>query len=153
MRLSIIFGESLTEYVDRTGKHPLYSWNSYAIHVICTYIWIAYVYPHNKMIYYIVYILYVIYTHILSVIYILLYIYYRQYTQCMHVKSFSHTYMCVYMKSSFPKRVKHQSKNRVCNANAEFGNHVFEKHASYISIYGCIYICVCVKKVFLKQDI
>ena len=41
-------------------------------------------------------------------------------------------YVCMYvhMKSSFPKRDKHQSKNRVCNVNAKFGDHVFEKSSS-----------------------
>ena len=38
------------------------------------------------------------------------------------------------MKSSFPKRVKHQSKNRYCNANAKFGDHVLEKRFRSICI-------------------
>ena len=40
-----------------------------------------------------------------------------------------------YMKNSFPKRVKRQPKNRCCNANVKFGDHVLEKSSSYIYIY------------------
>ena len=36
----------------------------------------------------------------------------------------------LYMKSSFPKRNKGQSKNRGRNANAKFGYNVFEKSSS-----------------------
>ena len=35
-----------------------------------------------------------------------------------------------YMKSSFPKRAKRQSKNQGCNGNAKFGDHVLEKNFS-----------------------
>ena len=37
------------------------------------------------------------------------------------------------MKNSFPKRVKLQSKNRLCDANAKFGD-----HGLYIYMYACI---------------
>ena len=36
----------------------------------------------------------------------------------------------IHMKSSFPKRVKRQSKNRYGNANGKFGDHVLEKNSS-----------------------
>ena len=46
------------------------------------------------------------------------------------------------MKSSFWKRVKRQSKNRCCNANATFGHNVMEKSSSEIwNIYAYIYPC------------
>ena len=37
------------------------------------------------------------------------------------------------------KRDKHQSRNRVCNANTKFGDHVFENNAYYICTYMHIY--------------
>ena len=36
----------------------------------------------------------------------------------------------LYMKSSFPKYAKRQSKNRGCNGNAKFGDHVLGKDLS-----------------------
>ena len=47
-----------------------------------------------------------------------------------------------YVKRSFPKCVKHQSKNRCSNANAKFGNNVFEKNYLYICTYILIYMYV-----------
>ena len=52
------------------------------------------------------------------------------------------------MKSSFPKRVKRQSKDRGYNVNAIFGNHVLEKCSSYICRY--VFICLHVKNSFQK---
>ena len=46
-------------------------------------------------------------------------------------------YIYVYMKSSFPKHVKRQSKNRCCNANAKFGDHVLKP---FINMYACTHI-------------
>ena len=46
------------------------------------------------------------------------------------------------MKSSFLKRSKRQSKNRVCNANAKFGDDILEKRSSWIITYICIYTYV-----------
>ena len=51
----------------------------------------------------------------------------------------------IYMKSSFPKRVKRQSKNLCCNTNVNFGDHIFEKSYSLI----CTYIYAC-EKLFTK---
>ena len=39
-------------------------------------------------------------------------------------------YIYIYLNSSFPKRVKDQSKNRCCNADAKFGDHVLENSSS-----------------------
>ena len=39
-------------------------------------------------------------------------------------------YVNPYMKSSFPKRIKNQSKNWSCNANAKFRYHLLEKRSS-----------------------
>ena len=58
-------------------------------------------------------------------------------------------HICVYMKNSFLKRHKRQSKNRACNANAKLGYHVLEKNVSCLEknfsstyTYICIYIYV-----------
>ena len=49
--------------------------------------------------------------------------------------------MYLYVKNSFPKRVKHQSKNRGYNGNAMFGDHGFEKKSSQtFNIYAFIHI-------------
>ena len=39
---------------------------------------------------------------------------------------YSYVYMYIHMKSSFPKRGKRQSKNRVYNANAKFSDCILE---------------------------
>ena len=54
----------------------------------------------------------------------------------------------MHMKNSFPKRAKRLSKNRCCNDNAKFGDHVLEKISSK-STYICIYSYV--KSSFLKH--
>ena len=48
------------------------------------------------------------------------------------------------MKSSFPKRDKRQSKNRICNANSKFGDCIFEKN--YVHTY--LYINITRKDLF-----
>ena len=42
-----------------------------------------------------------------------------------------------YLKSSFPKRVKHQSKNRGCSDNVMFGDHVWKRVLhKYVHVYA-----------------
>ena len=62
------------------------------------------------------------------------------------------TYFCnqLYLKSSFPKCVKCQSKNQGCNGNAMSGDHVLEKSSSKICAYICIYLYL--KSSFLKHN-
>ena len=57
------------------------------------------------------------------------------------------------MKSSFPKRVKRQSKNRCCDANTEFGDHVLEKEL-FINVYIYTHIGLHIyEKLFTKCTI
>ena len=55
-----------------------------------------------------------------------------------------------YLKSSFPKGVKRQSKNRDCNSNAKFRDHISEKSSSEICTYIRIYSYV--KSSFQKPN-
>ena len=54
------------------------------------------------------------------------------------------------MKSSFPKRVKRQSKKYSCNGNAKLGDHDLEKSSSLICAHVHIYSYV--KSSFLKDN-
>ena len=48
-------------------------------------------------------------------------------TSNVYMYIFIQIYANMHMKSSFPKRVKRQSKNRGCNGNGMFGDHALEK--------------------------
>ena len=50
-------------------------------------------------------------------------------------------WLYVYMKNSFPKRIKRHSKIKwACNANAKFIDCVLEKSFSQVYIYICTYL-------------
>ena len=58
----------------------------------------------------------------------------------------------IYMKSSFPNRVKCRSKYRCCNANAKVKYHVLEKSSAYVGAINynckhmvCVYIDIILK--------
>ena len=69
--------------------------------------------------------------------------------------SYKHIHICrnamhymlnLHMKNPFPKCGKRQSKNRRCDANAKFGDHILEKNSS------CTHICIR-EKLFTKNTI
>ena len=52
---------------------------------------------------------------------------------CVYMRIYNYLY--IYMKSSFPKRDKRQSKCWLCKANAKFGDHVLEIYMSMKSSF------------------
>ena len=54
------------------------------------------------------------------------------------------------MKNSFPICVKRQSKNRCCNANVKFRDHVLEKKL-FINMYIQMHIYICMRKALYQK--